>query len=78
MSDMKLGQNELTADKTLQKKNSELENIGIKKSKTKYKEKFEKNEQNIRELWKNFKYLNIRVIGAIEREDKKKFWRNND
>ena len=42
MSDMKLGQNELTADKTLQKKNSELEIIRIKKSKTNYKEKFEK------------------------------------
>ena len=52
---------------------NELENIGIKKSKTKYKEIFEKNEQNIRELWKHFKYLNIRVIGAIEREDKKNF-----
>lgn len=42
MSDMKVGQNEVTTDKTLQKKNSELKNIGIKKSKTKYKEKFEK------------------------------------
>ena len=36
------------------------------------KKKKELNEDNLRDLWDNFKWSNIQIIGDPEKEDKKK------
>ena len=39
------------------------------------KEKIIKRNDNLRDLWDNFKWSNIRIIGVLEEEDKKKTMR---
>ena len=38
----------------------------------KKKKRVKRNEDNLRDLWKNVKHPNIRIIGVPEEEDKKK------
>ena len=38
----------------------------------KKKKRVKRNEENLRDLWKNVKHPNIRIIGVPEEEDKKK------
>ena len=42
------------------------------KQRGKNKKEFKKNEENLRDLWDNVKRLNIRIVGVLEEEDKKK------
>ena len=38
----------------------------------KEKKRIKRNEDNLRDLWDNVKRLNIRIVGVLEEEDKKK------
>ena len=38
----------------------------------KKKKRIKRNEDNLRDLWDNFKHPNIRIIGVPEEDDKKK------
>ena len=42
------------------------------KQRGKKEKRMRRNEDNLRDLWDNFKHPNIRIIGVPEEEDKKK------
>ena len=53
---------------------SEVEDkmVEINEAERKKEERIKRNEDNLRGLWNNVKYPNIRIIGVSEEEDKKK------
>ena len=44
----------------------------IKVAEKKIEKRMKRNEDNLKDLWDNFKHPNIRIIGVPEEEDKKK------
>ena len=46
--------------------------VEINKAERKKEKRIKRNEDNIRDLWDNVKHPNIRIIGVLEEEDKKK------
>ena len=53
---------------------SEVENrmMGINEAERKKDKRIKRNEDNFRDLWDNVKHANIRIVGVLEEEDKKK------
>ena len=53
---------------------SEVEDrmVEINETESKKEKRIKRNENNLRDLWDNVKYPNIRIIGVPEEEDKKK------
>ena len=51
---------------------SEVEDRIVEISEAERKTRFKGNEDNLRDLWDNVKCPNIRIIGVLEEEDKKK------
>ena len=53
---------------------SEVEDrmMEIKVAEKKIEKRMKRNEDNLKDLWDNFKHPNIRIIGVPEEEDKKK------
>ena len=50
----------------------EDEMVEINEAERKKEKRIKRNEDNLRDLWDNVKYPNIRIIGVPEEEDKKK------
>ena len=46
--------------------------VEINEAERKKEKRIKRNEDNLRDLWDNVKYPNIRIIGVPEEEDKKK------
>ena len=53
-------------------KEAEDRMVEINESKRKKEKRIKRNEDNLRDLWDNVKWPNIRIIGVPEEEDKKK------
>ena len=51
---------------------SEVEDRMVEINETEKKKRIKRNEDNLRDLWDNVKHPNIRIIGVLEEEDKKK------
>ena len=53
---------------------SEIEDkiVEIKETEKKKEKRIKRNEDNLRDIWDNVKHPNIRIIGVLEEEDKKK------
>ena len=56
---------------------SEVEDrmVEINETERKKGKRIKRNEDNLRNLWDNVKHPNIRIIGVLEEEDKKKTMR---
>ena len=53
---------------------SEVEDrmVEINEAERKKEKRIKRNEDNLRDIWDNVKHPNIRIIGVLEEEDKKK------